>query len=116
MAIIVEHKTTKEKYYLLGTGLGMYKAISPSFFGGMMFPREEEGCVQSIGVCDGKGEIFFIDSNALRVVSIDGNILEEIQDDIGRDMNDDDEYCPACGGLITTRTLECPHCGLVYGA
>jgi len=78
MAIIVEIKSNKSKFFLLGTGLGMYKSSLPGVFGGSLMPNVEEGRIESVAVCDKNGEIFFMDRSSLRVVEIDGMDLEEI--------------------------------------
>lgn len=79
MAIIVRDKNTNNKYILLGTGFGAYKAVRPSFFGGNLLPHEEEGTIGTVAVCDKKGEISWIDSNDLQVIKIDGIDISEIE-------------------------------------
>jgi hypothetical protein len=78
MATIVKSKTSNKKYILLGAGLGAYKAVRPSFFGGNLFPHEEEGVVKSIAVCEANGDIIWLDSNDIQVVKIDGVDISEI--------------------------------------
>ena len=58
MAIIVELIENRKKMFLVGTGLGMYKATRPNFLGGTLFPNEEEGISQSVALCDEAGTIF----------------------------------------------------------
>ncbi|MBS7527761.1 hypothetical protein KHM83_13840 [Fusibacter paucivorans] len=79
MAIIVELKTTKRRFFLLGTGFGMYKATRPSFFGGNLLPNEEEGKAEVVAVCDENGDIFFMDKASLKVISIDDTPLESMR-------------------------------------
>lgn len=76
--IIVRDRETYKKYIVLGTGLGAYKAVRPSFFGGNLFPHEEEGTVKTIAVCDSKGDILWFESNYLQVIEVDGIKISEV--------------------------------------
>lgn len=114
MAIIVEHKKNGTRYFVLGTGYGMYKAVQPSFFGGSLFPDEDEGVVQAVGVCDAEGNICFIDSNLFRVIEIDGVLIKDIKHKLSKGDKAKDDYktCPACDSRIYADPIECPDCGL----
>ncbi|WDV45742.1 hypothetical protein PV797_19955 [Clostridiaceae bacterium M8S5] len=118
MAIIVENKANKERYFLLGAGLGMYKATRPSYFGGNIFPHEEEGTVKTVAVCDVDGDIFFIDSNEIRVVEIDDVNIETFRDkphfkSKKRKLeNPLAEKCPGCDTVLKSEEEFCHSCGL----
>jgi|GEM_PF-937349 len=79
MAIIVESKTNKKRYVLLGTGLGMYKSSRPSFLGGTLLPTEEKVVSHSIVLCDEAGEIIFVDRSSFRVIEVDGMNLDDLK-------------------------------------
>ena len=72
MATKVEHVTTGKTFILLGTGFGSYKATRPSVFFGNWAPSEEEGSSPMAAVCNEKGEILWVDSADLKVITIDG--------------------------------------------
>lgn len=78
MAVIVKVKNTQKKYILLGTGYGAYKAVTPSFLGGNLFPNEEEGTLLMAAVCDNNGDIIWVKSDALQVIEVDGVKISEI--------------------------------------
>lgn len=115
MAIIVEAKTTRKRFFLLGAGFGMYKSTRPSFFGGTLFPNEEEGVSQTIAVCDDKGSIFFYKKEEIRILEIDGVPVKDFKKVLNTHGEETGvDYCPACGGRIYAGDLKCPHCGIVY--
>ena len=72
MAVIVKHIESGEKYLLLGTGFGAYKATRPSVFFGSLLPKEEAGQVTMVAVSNAQGQIGWIHSNELQVVQVDG--------------------------------------------
>lgn len=78
MATIVRHKNTGRKYALLGAGFGAYKATRPSFFGGNLFPNEDEGTIEAAAVSDSNGIIYWIPTNELQVLEIDGKSISDI--------------------------------------
>ncbi len=78
MATIVLHKETGKRYVLIGTGLGAFKSTRPSFFGGNLFPNEEEGEIPVAAVSDENGEIIWIYTNELEVLEIDGKTIKEL--------------------------------------
>jgi hypothetical protein len=108
--IIVKNRMKLKKYILLGTGLGAYKAVSPSFFGGNLFPKEEEGTIKTVAVCDANGDIFWFESDELQVVEVDGIKISEI----GLSGPDEYDYCPACGAKLMKNEDSCHECGLVF--
>jgi hypothetical protein len=78
MATIVEHKPTGETYTLLGTGFGAYRATRPSVFFGSLIPKEDEGELAMVAVCDREGNIGWIPSEELLVVEIDGKAPSDV--------------------------------------
>ncbi len=72
MATIVEHRTNGERYLLLGTGFGAFKALKPNAFFGNWLADEEAGEYSMIAVSNAVGEIGWFESTDLFVVSIDG--------------------------------------------
>jgi ribose 5-phosphate isomerase len=111
VGVIVRNKKTHKKYMFLGTGFGAYKAIRPSFFGGNVFPHEEEGTVTTVAVCDSKGDIIWINSNDLQVIEVDGIKITEMDID-DADEIDDKLVCPACGTMVDKNEKYCHECGL----
>jgi len=122
MKVIVRHKSTQKNYILLGTGFGAYKAVRPSFFGGNLFPHEEEGTIATVAVCDKTGNIIWINSDDLQVIEIDGVDISEIdlpESDTSRENQDEEkkalnhyEVCPACGTKVVEDEQYCISCGL----
>lgn len=78
MAIIVRHLKNGQEYVLLGAGFGAYKASRPSFFGGNLFPNEEEGTYRMVAVSDSNGKINWVYSNDLEVVEVDGVGIRDV--------------------------------------
>ncbi|MBS4031246.1 MAG: hypothetical protein KGZ63_07500 [Clostridiales bacterium] len=78
MATIVLHKETGKQFVLIGTGYGAFKASRPSFFGGNLFPHDEEGQMPLAAVCDKAGTIYWIYTEELKVIEIDGERIEDI--------------------------------------
>ena len=72
MATIVRHISSGQRYILLGTGFGAYKATRPSLFFGNWAPAEETGQVTTVAVCNAQGQIGWIHSDELEVVEVDG--------------------------------------------
>lgn len=118
MAIIVQHKKTKKKLVLLGVGYGAYKSSRPGFFGGNLFPNEEEGSVKAVSVCDKEGNILWISSDMIKVIEVDGVKINELSILL---VENKDEYngksksvsiCPGCNEEVSLYCKECPNCGL----
>ncbi|HHW31937.1 MAG TPA: hypothetical protein GXX20_09745 [Clostridiaceae bacterium] len=120
MAIIVRHKKSSKVYVLIGTGYGAYKATTPSFLGGNLFPHEEEGEIPIAAVTDEKGEIRWIYTNELEVIEIDGieigKVLERYKKTEKNNLTKKlaKEICPACFAEISAEDVKCPSCGLVF--
>ena len=78
MATIVKSKADGEKYVLLGTGFGAYKATRPGVFFGNLLPAEHEGQITMVAVSDGQGTIRWTPSDELEVIEVDGKSPTEI--------------------------------------
>ena len=78
MAVIVKHIESGEKYILLGTGFGAYKATRPSLFFGNWSPTEETGQVTMVAVSNVQGQIGWVHSDELEVVAVDGKSPSEL--------------------------------------
>lgn len=119
MAIITRHRESNKVYVLIGTGYGAYKATTPSFLGGNLFPHEEEGEIPVAAVTDEKGEIQWFYTNELKVIEIDGMKVEEVlapySKESGKTIDEPDtNVCPACDSKISFNDIECPSCGLAF--
>ncbi|MBF4691964.1 hypothetical protein [Fusibacter ferrireducens] len=116
MAIILEHRITREKYILLGAGLGMFRSSRPGVFAGNLNPVVEEGREEVISVCDIEGEIIFIDRAELKVIEVDGKKINEItglsKSKLSVDTDSNYYKCPGCGGDVTIYDDECNYCAL----
>ena len=78
MAVIVQHIKSDEKYILLGTGFGAFKATRPSLFFGNLAPAEEAGQVTMVALCNNQGQIGWVHSDELQVVEVDGKSPTEL--------------------------------------
>lgn len=78
MATIVEHKETKIRYVLLGTGLGMASKLQKSqgFVGATK--TTEEMITSVVSVCNDDGKISRINTSELTVISVGGVSPESI--------------------------------------
>lgn len=110
LATIVTHKKAEKNYVLLGTGFGAYKTTRPSFLGGNLFPKEDEGTIQVVAVCDKTGSIYWIPSSELQVVKVEGKRLGDIVVDIIDDSILNVGECPACGWILSDDDIQCPSC------
>lgn len=82
MATIVKNINNGKKYFLVGTGFGAYKATRPSFLGGNLFPVEDEDTITVVAICDAYGNINWIQSSEIKVISIDGVPISEIAEQL----------------------------------
>ncbi|MEA4900534.1 hypothetical protein [Desulfitobacterium sp.] len=119
MTIIVRHRKSNKVYALIGTGYGAYKATTPSFLGGNLFPHEEEGEIPVAAVTNEEGEIQWFYTNELEVIEMDGVKIKEVLAPFRKTSDETiDEpamnVCPACDTEILPNDRECPSCGLVF--
>lgn len=120
MAVIVRHKQNKLVYVLVGTSYSYFKDSRPSFFGGDLFPHEEEGLFDQVAAVDASGKIQWFPTEQIQVIEVDGKKLEDILRDYKskhRDLPDsevveDNDTCPGCGCKVKEDERYCPSCGL----
>lgn len=118
MAVIVQHKQTGQKYFLVGSGFGMYKSARPNRLLGDIMPKSEEGSAALLAVCDAAGEIHWVDSSEFRVYEIDGIRMsplrqaEAARPDRNPGETDGPLVCPACGTKLDEAASQCPECGI----
>jgi len=72
MAVVVRHKDSGDRYIVIGSGFGAFKASRPGVFFGNWNPVEESGEIPVVLVCNASGETAWIKSAMLEVVSVDG--------------------------------------------
>ena len=72
MTTIVRHLESGREYVLVGTGLGMFRAVKPHWFLGDLGKTTEEGVHSCVAAADAEGLIQWFDSDDLVVVSVDG--------------------------------------------
>ena len=72
MATIVWHRDREAKYVLLGAGFGAYKAMRGHAFFQDMLPVTDEGTLTYALVCDNEGNVSWVDTMQIHVISIDG--------------------------------------------
>lgn len=78
MPIIVEHLKDNKRYIYIGASYSFYRDTSPSFFGGNLFPNEDEGEFNCVLVSDELGQLIWIPAGEIKVISINGIIPSEI--------------------------------------
>ena len=77
MATMVKHEKTGHKYILLGAGFGMYMSSKPHAFFGDLVADKKEGQMALVTVCNHEGNIGWLPSEEVTVVSIDGKRLRD---------------------------------------
>jgi len=78
MATIVKHRQTGERYLLLGTGFGAYRATKPNWLFGNLMADEQSGELSVVAVCNAAGEIGWFASGELVVTGIDGRAPAQV--------------------------------------
>ncbi len=73
MTVIVKHRETGDRYVVVGTGFGMFRAVKPNWLLGNFAADSQSGSKSLVAVCNAEGEIGWINSSDLQVVSIDGD-------------------------------------------
>ncbi len=113
MSTIVAHKETGRHYLLIGTGYSFFKDSRPSFFGGVLFPHEDEGEAMCAAICDEKGAIIWVQTSEIEVIEVNGVKVKEILSPYIIDaITIEVENCPACGARIAITAELCPECGI----
>ncbi len=78
MATIVRHTDTGKQYVLLGAGFGMFQSKKPNWlFGDLVADVEGDECAL-VCVCNSAGQIGWLDSKDVNVVSVDGKPVVEL--------------------------------------
>lgn len=77
MAIIVEHKKSRNRYILVGTGFGIYKS-SRNNTAWELIKMEEEDHLHLVAACDHNGEIKWFYSEDLIVIEVDGALPDDL--------------------------------------
>ncbi len=72
MATIVQNINDGKNYVLLGSGYGAFRATAPSAFFGNLAPQTNKGELPLVLVTNASGETAWMYSNAIRVISVDG--------------------------------------------
>ncbi|MCK6440753.1 MAG: hypothetical protein L6Q71_11215 [Planctomycetes bacterium] len=78
MAIIVQHRTTGQRFVLLGTGYAQWLATTPGLFLGNLSPNRESGEKAVIAVADNEGNISWWEPELLQVIEVDGKRPVEV--------------------------------------
>jgi hypothetical protein len=78
MAIIVEYQKDNKKYIYIGASYSYFKEVTPSFFGGNLFPNQEEGEFNCILASDQEGKLIWLPATEVKVISVDGKRPDEI--------------------------------------
>lgn len=79
MSVIVKHRDTKKKYVMIGTGYGIMREDKPKYFGHHLLHQDDEKLMKMAAVSDKEGNIFWYDTDLLKVIEIDGDKLNEIE-------------------------------------
>ena len=95
MAIIVRYFKNGSDYILLGAGFGAFMSSRPSALLGNLAPADDSGTMQMVAVCDYEGQIAWIPSDLLEVVSIDGRTPDEVLDEYVRQTRATDPPPPS---------------------
>ena len=89
MATIVVYRPTNAKYILLGTGYGAYRAERPSPIFGNLASSTTQGSQETVCICDGDGNIGWVNSSDVYVNSVDGLSVREafVQSDVAEGIH-----------------------------
>lgn len=72
MATIVSHTRSGASYILLGTGFGAFQSKKPNWFFGDLMADTTDGQYAMVCVSDKDGQIGWLHSSEVVVVSVDG--------------------------------------------
>lgn len=78
MATIVKCLKEGREYVLLGSGFGAYQSKKPNWFFGDLLADTTEGQYALVCVCDSDGQVGWLESANVRVVSVDGQRIDEL--------------------------------------
>ncbi len=69
---IVRHRETRGLFIVVGTGFGLAEAVSPSFFGGTLFPERNTKERTVVVVTDRHGTLGSFPIDELEIVQVGG--------------------------------------------
>ena len=72
MATIIRSIESSETYVFLGSGFGMFQSKKPNWLFGDLLSDTDSGSLKLICACDQHGEIVWLNSDNVEVISIDG--------------------------------------------
>ena len=72
MAIKAKWKKNNQVYLFLGVGFGAYKAMMAANTLHMISPEVDSKEIGMVALCDGKGEVGWVDYQEVEIVEIDG--------------------------------------------
>ena len=72
MATIVIHTPTGRRYVLIGAGFGAFQSKKPNWLLGDLMADTTEGQLAMTCVCDKSGDLRWVESAQLTVISVDG--------------------------------------------
>ena len=78
MATFVEHKESGGLYVLISGGFGVYQSAANGTFDQMQL--YEQGTRLKVCVCDQNGDLGWFNSDAIRVINVDGIDIKELKD------------------------------------
>ena len=73
MSIIVVHRSTGQRYVLIGTGVAATESATPGAFLGDISPDVVSRVYERVALCDGDGNIMWADSREFSVAEVDGH-------------------------------------------
>ena len=92
MATVVVYRPTGVRYVLLGAGYAAFQSSRPSAFMGNLASTNKSGRYEVVYVCDANGEIAFVNSKYLRVVSVDGQSVQSALGPASPDVEPSTDY------------------------
>jgi hypothetical protein len=72
MATIVVHRTTGQRFVLIGTGYAATESATPGLFLGNLDPDVQTKIYGRLAVSDSAGNILWVDSREFVVAEVDG--------------------------------------------
>jgi hypothetical protein len=73
MPTVVVHRSTGQRYVLIGTGFAATETALPGMFLGNLSPEIETKACGMVAVCDGSGTIYWRNSTDFVVAEVDGH-------------------------------------------
>lgn len=79
--IIVQSLQSKKRFLFIGTGYGEYESATPGAFLGNWSPDLNHGTSKMVCVCDKTGTLYWTQSKDVRVISINGTNISNLDID-----------------------------------